>query len=704
MGHVVGYDGRRDGFQVLDASHSHLVSLVTGPESPLWDVVRSVTTLCAPSNEIASLAGLDAFLCLEVLNLAHNALHVLDAQGASILRRLPHLQRVDLSYNRLKFIDLETPLSTSKSSGTPALRKDVPLTLTDFNLSHNALMELPDLRSLPTLRVLLLNHNAIEDVSDLDSKLPLVALHTLQLSSNKLSTASSIMPLTALAGTLRHLQVYGNPFTLDDIEVAMSPGQHSCRSSIIYTTHNQWWWRPYVLWLVPHLQTLDGADFTVSERQVTTQLFRDRGTLSRDRIELLNPQRRDDLESYLRRMGDRATAPADIGDIVTATAAEEQHLRGCDAFAEPQPRVVIEDRYRSQHSSHGRPTTNGWARRVPSISSQEAGEPFAKSPSERPFMMSKSAHRTSVTPTCHGSASVVAILRALQGKVKSIAAVTEQLWARDVSDRTQAAIVIQKYFRSALVRKHLSEEERETLRAIRLQLRQLSSPAYLVQSAVAAAWNGVNIYQLLTMMCELKAIVTANAEQYRAMSVREQRRAAVTIQRHFRGYMARLQTRPLRRSYEEYVETLVPVLIILQRAGRGYLARRYGTVRLVNAGEVRRLRREMAVLRAEVANMKATMHQFLRRPSADNPQDAMDAIVDKYVRRQQQHHHTIPAVEEIPDLLDVERDSSGAVIDADLTVEGGRRGSLRDEPSAGGTLGERTDRRRIVKQHQRQSA
>lgn len=711
----------------LNVTHAQVLSLTSAPGALINDVLRYVTVLHAAHNHVSSLHGIEAFTSLEVLDLSHNYLRVVDAHGASLLRTLKQLRTVDFSYNSMSLLDLNVSVGapSSRLSGvsagaTPAFSTSIPgggngrlsfaadssdgfLSLTAINLSHNAFLDLPDLRSAPYLQVLNMGHNKLDALAELDTRLPLLSLHSLALHSNQLRTATVLLPLCALAATLKHIQVFRNPFTLvqsgpkANIRNTVNSGRADLPGGGL---DESMWWRPFLLWLCPLLVTVDHAEFTASERRVAAiMLFRENGSLSRSRMEYMNLQRKDDLEAYLRRNSEFATPPQDAMAIIDNIERQEESLQeysgvAWDSDAEGAGQVVVPSSRMNPSGIRGAAPaprhSNGTLSTSPNMYpdpaplevvgspppgttsmaqfSYGAGGAASRSPSGARVVVVAPETLFTVNPSSSGvlntnhnhqrahSASMMNVVRALQRKLRSVEEVVAVLWHADLSRRTRAAIVIQRVMRGALARMHLSEEDAESCRFIRYQLQQVTAAsavqaAHVASGAAAqatvggaggngggsAATRGVNqrhpslglvadtgsnMQEVLVSMRSLQEVMSsmwADLEEYRAMADREQRRAAVLIQRYYRGYRARCE---YGRAFKHH-RSLEPPPSSCPAACRCAL-------------ETASLQEEVNELRSEVRELRVLLHQTTRQQrlaAYDDPELAMDEIIRKHEQR-----------------------------------------------------------------------
>ncbi|KAG5474509.1 hypothetical protein LSCM1_03295 [Leishmania martiniquensis] len=705
----------------LNVTQAHLRGLTSTPGTLVHQMLQHVTVLRAAHNEVSHLNGIEAFCALEVLDLSYNRLRVVDAHAASLLKALKQLRSIDFSHNSMHLLDLNgsfgapssrlsgpgagtaPPFSTNASGSgrgsggrlslSIADPSDALLSLTALNLSHNAFIDLPDLRSAPYLQELNMSHNKLDALSDFDARLPLLSLHSLALHSNLLPTATALLPLCGLAATLRHLQVVLNPFTLvqKGAKTANSRAiRGECAGLPWCTLDESMWWRPFLLWLCPLLVTVDYAEFTASERRVAgIMLFRESGSLSTSLLEYMNPQRKDELEAYLRRKSEFATPPHDAMTILRSREEEEETMRECSGVAwgagaggveqvtapmyrmDPSPILAAAPARRPPNGvSSASPSThpNSLPLEVgaPSVTEATLTVQSSRSAASRP---SPGAHVVVISPetqlslnpsssgalfTSHNrqriqSTSMATFVRALQRKLRSLEEVVAVLWHADLSRRTAAAIVIQRFMRGALTRMHLSEEEAESCRFIRYQLQQAAQAArgaVAAQASVTGAGGcssggtttrgvsqrrsslepvgdtGSNMQEVLISMRSLQEVMSSmwiDLGEYRAMADREQRRAAVLIQRHYRGYRARCEHGRVPKRLHSQPPPSSSCLTGCECAA-----------------ESASLRREVSELRREVGELRELLQETARQERLavySDPERAIEAIVRKHEQR-----------------------------------------------------------------------
>lgn len=714
--------GGTEGVQELNISHAHVLALTSAPEAPINDILRFVTVLRASHNEVDNLRGVEAFVSLEVLDLSFNCLRVVDAHATALLKTLKRLRTIDFSHNYMRLLDLDGSLgapsprltgqkgpagplaSSSLSAGTgggrlvtsSSVAADTAnsnlASLTAIDLSHNAFIEVPDLRSAPFLQVLNISHNQLEAVADLDVRLPLLSLHSLLLHANRLPHVSALVPLSALAATLKHTQLFHNPFTF-------------AHGSVEEGADETLWWRPFMLFLCPLLVTVDQTEFTTSERRVAMhRLFREHGSLSRSTVELMNPQNKDVLETYLRRQSEAAEPPADALVVIKELEDEEAQERetarpsrryegaaavggddddGNDGaytadVVVPMSRMntvreqsLAEDNGpRSKGSSlpyyaepaNGAAVTTASTRTVTRVvivdpNSQQKLTSSLTSPVDRVLLTNHNRQRAKAVP-------ITTVVRALQQKTRSLEEVVTVLWRGDLARRTAAALVIQRYMRGALARKRLSDDDAESCRFIRYQLQQAamattaqkatqpttaggavavgtsadadvnvtgashghstrSTAVYATRqpSIDAIEAGGSNIAEVLVSMRSLQEVMSSmwvDLEEYRAMADREQRRAAVLIQRWYRGYCVRRDFGRVR-----HCSSSMPSRATVSPACKC-------------AGRTAALQKEVSELRHEVRELRQLLAQTSRQQRLadyDDPERAMDDIVRKHEAR-----------------------------------------------------------------------
>lgn len=592
---IVRSGGKR--ITALHVQRNSLASLST--TAPLAMTLQHVTSLTASHNKLRTLQGVEAFRSLEVLDLSHNALRVLDAHSTSLLYQLKQLRQCDFSYNEIVLIDLDIShiVSTQGNSldgdeefSTPAL-----VELTTLNLAHNQMIELPDLRCMPALEELNLEHNRIEYIADADNRLPLVALQTLSIGYNALGSLHSLLPLTVLAETLKALTVKGNP-------CMRNPAAAKGGCAV----------RPWLLWILPRLQTIDDTPVRAEERDVASKLFRHHGELSQEALEVMNTQPSGRLEAYLQRFAcSQNTRP------VTHTFSGRNG---------PQSTASVSDMNSLSHS------VGGMVARLPTARNSIAS----------------TANSTIRAP----SAEVV--LQVMQKKLKQLSNVVEVLWKESISRRVFATIVLQKHMRGFLTRRHLHPSMQRICARIREKLRRARHHPGCVQQPqppspplhvgemqrVGGRTNNNdssskrNEYEALAQQVRrLESLVShacAEMEEFQSVLFYRKNKAAITIQKHYRGYVDRKKWLYLKNNYDEFVNSLQPDVIALQRVCRGYL----GRVKLMQSSRLRQLEVEVARLRRTVEEIKLLMEQNRRQQRLEryaDPERAMEDIISRHV-------------------------------------------------------------------------
>lgn len=712
-------------------AHRNLQTLRCPPTSPLSFHLSRVTTLDISNNNLQSLRGVALFPSLEMLDASYNKIRVGDMSTLSDVTKLTRLCSLDISHNFIQRMELEE-FGVISSSRTQRLQSEA-MRLTLIDLSFNKLMKLPDVRLAPALEVLHLDNNLIEDLLDIENKLPLNNLHTVHLAGNRIAQFQHMVPLAALAPTLHQLTISGNPFALTtDQQSPSGAGPPPCR-----------WWRPLLLWLCPLLVSIDQVDLSPEECHVAGQLFRERGKLSKQLMELLNPQQRSQLMKYVMHMcpphpmlseeaemelaqdelayiagealresstavspsiapmdpppvqvpplfsrtesamayekGLSSTTPAAEGDAeeedsslnhssfmntswgggpttaISGSAPPPPPVYEADEDLEHQLEVEVDEDSHSKQRMQQRRTTHHLAQpaiqQSPLMEESPGVTPQDKREHQRYLQqqlsndsLSNSHHVLNVTSSSGGSTTAVAqgnlpiIVKAMQAKLKTLSGVVETLWRADMTRRTHAAIVIQKYMRATLVKMHLSPDEREACRFIRSQLNRQISPQHLAALAEAAflrsqhqtpSRNGsdsgirsghtdvsADLQEVLQNMRSLQQVFSTmwkDLEAYRLMAGRERRRAAVTIQRYFRGYLGRKVHKVLQEGYKAFVDSLVPLVELLQRTGRGWLSRRRLAKEVVPQYKIRCLEAEVKELRETLTTRLAQVEMTIRK-------------------------------------------------------------------------------------------
>nr|CCC95757.1 unnamed protein product [Trypanosoma congolense IL3000] len=613
-------------YRAIVAQHNDLLSLSLS--TPLAAAVQHITSLTVSHNRLTSLQGIDVFANLEFLDLSHNALRVLDVHSTSLMRKLKHLKRCDFSFNGLRMIDFDAATRGSNFQGDPAAvkegsasptRSSTPSTalasgaasggimemFTHLDLSHNQLIEVPDLRCMPMLRELNLNYNRIDFIADLDNRLPLLALGSLSIAHNAFNVLQALLPLTVLAGGLSVLDVEGNPCLLEF-------GSTPSAMGVI---------RAWLLWLLPHLELLDGTPLTVEERHVALKLFRRGGKLSYEAVDVMNSNNSAQLMAYLKKFVHLFVS----GPLVETPSMMQD---GTPPSPNPVPNIV---------NSSVRGSTGG----------TEASPSVVLPPgtlSQAPDgVMQKAAGKPR---------SIDLVVLMLQKKVKQLSNVTEALWRESMTRRVFAAVVLQKHTRGFLTRKKLSEVAQKTCGRVRNKLQAARyRPSAIDQRSVPAMT--LSSYRTTPegnkISCGGESDISINADMIQGVSdisqlfhqirddlieFREFRRhrreaAAVAIQKHYRGYSDRKQWRCLREKYMQFLDSLKNHALVAQRVGRGYLVRVRFAKDQRRALEIRKLREEVTELRDTVHEMKIMMEQYINPPRHVNPGSLMEEVITR---------------------------------------------------------------------------
>ncbi|CCW62242.1 unnamed protein product [Phytomonas sp. EM1] len=578
--------------RVLRASQLELTSLVVSPESSLSTVVQDITTLDVSQNRISSLHGLQAFPALEVLNLRHNLLHVLDGAAVSPLRGLTRLRSLDLA--------------------------------------HNGLVELPDLRALLSLQLLDLSHNHLEDLTGLDTRLPLLGLHTLRLSHNRIRGVSGLVGLSALAAALRQVELDGNPFTA----VAAGGGKPAG------------WWRPFVLWLLPLTMSLDGVGYTWPEQQVALRLFRERGALTKRLLKLMNPSFQKELMDYLLEQGRGFLTPAEPRKAFEASNGAVRGGGGSSIATQRSFFVETADDCRipslePKHLVVNSSVAAQTRRTAPVAIILRAIQDKLRSLSDVVQVLWKQdiarRNRAAITIQRHVRAAF-AWKRLTEEKKEYCRAIRSQIARRKwYAYRT-------KTFDSDCATQHLNDAASdETARMVSnaaatsladREVATVTKKGELAQMESCAAGMS-EVVNTMRSLQEVMMTMWEDLDHFRAMASREQRRAATNIQRVYRGYVSRKAWRELKAGYDEFVSSIEVYILILQRCGRGCLGRLKIAEQNRYRQEVHQLRKEVVELRHETREMRSIMESFMRQQRLSqhvDPEKAMDEIMEQYAR------------------------------------------------------------------------
>lgn len=639
-------------------SDRQLASLRCTPTSPLFTQLTHVSVLDISHNALRSLKGVAAFSSLVHLNASYNHLQVGDYVTLDDVSRLAHLTSLNLSHNsihRMEFAEFGVTQSTRSRRSVESEATH----LIHIDLSFNRLVKLPDLRVAPALEVLHLDQNLIEDLLDIENKLPLSSIHTLHLAGNRILHVNQLVPVVALAPTLRQLTVCGNPFAMSGSK-SPTPAAAAPR-----------WWRPVLQWLAPMLTSIDEVDLTTAERRITTQLFRERGVLTKSMLEMLNLQNRSALEAYVLRFCSASPTPLLSEDAELFLWQEEQayllpmhesvgtSATSLGGVGNSDTHLHMEDRESSEvcgaamaarsggdvseeregtaggeggieeeeeiEEDDGENTTGvapaaAAAAAVSRRNVEAAGAPKMRSSSPNPtnsttqsgvFNSSLMSDARAPSNSNFGTSNLVVVVKAMQTKMKSLNGVLEMLWKADMVRRAQAAVVIQKYVRSYLARSHLTSEDAESFRFIRSQLSRAARGGYQDGPQMSVA-----LVEVLQNMRSLEGVIKSmwsDLETYRGMARRERRKAAILIQKCYRGFASRKKQRPLKEGYQDFVNTLVPYVQLLQRAGRGMLSRRRVDEVYVPRHRLAKLELEVVALRQMVSGRLSSIEALLAK-------------------------------------------------------------------------------------------
>ncbi|EKF29951.1 leucine-rich repeat protein (LRRP), putative [Trypanosoma cruzi marinkellei] len=592
--------------------------------------LQHVTSLTASYNCLSTLQGLEAFPLVEFLDLSHNSLRVLDAHSTSILRRLRFLCRCDFSYNEIRLIDLDAPLHGGSSRENEALGSGDGFDnatldeLTVLNLAHNQLIDVPDFRCMPLLEELNLEYNRIEQLTDLESRLPLLTLTSLSIAHNGLRSLQDLLPLTVLAETLKVLVFRGNPCTNN---TAVTKG---CAV------------RPWLLWILPQLEVIDDVPLTQEECQTAAQMFRQHGELSYEAMEVMNSHHGLQLEAYLQKFASppQAQSTRIVGDVMPGRKMEHStaSLMGVGSSVPP--------------------SLGGMIARLPNM----AGAPKLGAGASDSFLRPQPAET---------------VLPMMQKKLKQLSSVVEVLWKESMSRRVFATIVLQKYVRGFLTILHLPASIQGRCARIRNNLRRsfcrysllppppppppqqqqqqqqqqttrTMAPNANVSETQRSHNNGSDPNEYAVLVKQLRVLesqvrhMSGPMGEFRQVLIQRRNAAAITIQKHYRGHVDRKHWSRLKKMYDEFVASLRPEVVMIQRVCRGYLNRVRLMRRCKNTRELRQLQAEVTQLRQTVEEMQAFIEQSRRRQRLEryaDPEKAMEDIVSTYTTSRVSQSH-----------------------------------------------------------------
>ncbi len=215
----------------------------------------NLVTLSLARNSIASLDDLDGLPHLERLDLSHNRL---DSLGSG-LARLPSLRALDVSHNRLTSMGAPyealprlTRLDLSHNAipaidGTALARLEG---LDYLSLDHNTIrtLDIPALARAAVLSTITIEHNGLRGMSGLDSAADMPCLRCIFLAHNRLGEPNDLLRLHAL-GAASEISIAGNPVA---------------RRSVA---------RPALVSCMPSLAVIDGEAVTPDDRARARQLL-----------------------------------------------------------------------------------------------------------------------------------------------------------------------------------------------------------------------------------------------------------------------------------------------------------------------------------------------------------------------------------------------------------------------------------------------
>eukprot|EP00960_Hanusia_phi_P047411 758392-Hanusia_phi.AAC.1 len=200
----------------------------------------------------------------------------------SSLRRLKQIDISKNSISSLKYIRslpmLETVICSNNAMTTLVGLEECPMVQT-IDASDNAITVIGDLRHLCRLKNLDIHGNSMSSISSLPHNLP-GSLSTLNISNNELGSLSDLRYVSSLM-ELRRLDLRANPITS---AIYMKGIDH----------------RPFVVFLLPRLSTLDEKPVSRQEWAVSRTLFcEEPGILSDALMALLQPANEKRLRQYL---------------------------------------------------------------------------------------------------------------------------------------------------------------------------------------------------------------------------------------------------------------------------------------------------------------------------------------------------------------------------------------------------------------------
>ena len=608
----------------IDVSGNQLESLSCHPgtlSKALDDIFSQCEVLVAEGNRVVDLVGVDElFPYLVVLDMTRNKLAALDHDSQSSLGRLAQLDTLILCNNQIERLDMR-PSVRSGPSG--ALWQQLVV----LELSSNRLSEIPDLSMCKSITTLSLANNRIGALSSqFAHKLP----HTVQrlyLDHNQIDDWWNLVQLTALSDTITDITVNHNAFT------------ERVRFS----------WRIYLAWLLPGVETVDGQVLTIHEWDAVADLFRDSNSsdLSVNLLSLMNPGNEVKLEQYLNddaRVGVRSHHPHKqaVSSNLTRTgaspaaAATNTSLRSSSANPDSNWRSL------SASSASPQSTRSPPVRPISSVGSVAHRSPSREPTTNTTSVPPSSTFAPHVASSVDTSASLttrreIASLRhdvdshtdamkKMVERIQLIQDVVKVLRTQDVMRRVAATVVIQKHYRRYLVRRRLSKAQRDRLddlkkHRIRAQNRGPGSPSKvpaLASSMVSLLVNrrppsdGDPSTRLGVLEAELDELRIHVVPVFRAI----QSRAARTIQRHYRGHLARNQYKETLAAYKAFTQQFHGPASKIQATVRMFQQRRRYLRDVTKERELRHMRQTVKVLSGKVQGLERALETVLSRLSS----------------------------------------------------------------------------------------
>lgn len=456
-------------------------------------------------NRLPRLDSLALLTRIRVLVLSHNGIKRLDLRG----REVPHLETLDASHNQIVSVD-----------GIAHLTR-----LEHLNLAHNRLTSFVDLQANKALKSCNLDGNLITSLATAPVALP-SSLQTLTLANNSVSDILSAKLLANL-DALHELDLSGNAA----LDTARSWNLNH---------------RPFVLFLLPTLQVLDGQAISAHDASLSRTLFCDEtGELVDMFVRLLQPG----MESEL------------LEHLLARTPLRNHHQLGMGGSpaGSPPRRAATTTSARSSPASGG---GKGGGTRFSSSPVRRGGMPvpsFLASTTMHPGTMAAvaSAGRAAAeAPDGSGQPGdefvPMSEFRRLQQQVKEMRRFVKSLLLAEARKQERAATAIQALFRGFMVRRRFAillrtptakTKRKPARKSARKELTlppwAVSIDAVHVSTAPPRSTVRRSFVSRSSGLVRWQAIVRGVLVRRRLHEARALNSAAIRIQAAWRGYRVR---------------------------------------------------------------------------------------------------------------------------------------------------------------------